>query len=152
MDDKKKKVREMLSFLTTEHRRLLDEVVKLEEELEKNVSQDILNAILDFINVEIEKHSQLEEVDLDNLLQEAGIDFDIDALNFGHQTLNEIGEHLEYLINLYKEGKKDYRGRDLSKEIIKTFKEYSTTLKDHFLEEENFFFPDILKYDLERFE
>jgi len=152
MESKKAKVREMLSYLTSEHRRLLDKSIDLERKLEKNFSMDTLDKILDFINVDIEEHSKLEEIDLDNLLQEAGIDFDIDALNFGHQTLKDVGEHLEYLIELYKGGSRDYRGRDLEKEIIKAFKEYSTTLKDHFLEEENFFFPNILKYDLERFE
>jgi iron-sulfur cluster repair protein YtfE (RIC family) len=152
MEDKKVKVRELLSYLTKEHKVLLEKANQLEKDLEKEVNLENVNKALDFINIDIEKHSKMEEIDLDKALQEAGIDFDIEALNFGHQTLNEIGEHFEYLADLFKKGETTYMNRDIKSELQKTFKEYSQTLKDHFLEEENFFFPDILKYDIERFE
>ncbi|WP_029520893.1 hemerythrin domain-containing protein [Persephonella sp. IF05-L8] len=147
------RVKEILTQLTKEHIILLKEVEDLENQLEKNFSEEVLNRALSFIQEKVSKHAHIEENDLDEALQEAGItDFDIDALNFGHRTLDEIAEHFEFLVNLYKKGEREYRGKDLQKEIVKTFHEFAQTLKDHFTEEEHFFFPDILKYDLERFE
>jgi hemerythrin-like domain-containing protein len=152
MEEKQSKVRKILSYLTQDHRRLLDLANGLEKDLEENFSDEVIEKIIQFIDEDVEKHSKIEEIDLDEALREARIDFDIEALNFGHQTLNDIADHFKYLVELYKKGESKYLNRDLRSEIVKTFKEYSQTLKDHFIEEENFFFPDILKYDLERFE
>jgi hemerythrin-like domain-containing protein len=147
------KVKQILNKLTEEHVVFLKKVEELEERLENQFSDEVLDEVMDFIKKDVAEHARVEEEDLDQALQEAGItDFDIEALNFGHRTLDEIAEHLEYLINLYKKGEREYRGRDIKKEIIKTAKEFFSTLKDHFTEEEDFFFPDILKYDIERFE
>lgn len=147
------RVKEILSQLTKEHVELLKESEEIEKQLEENFSEEAIDRALKFIHEKVNRHAEIEENDLDEALQEAGItDFDIEALNFGHRTLDEIAEHLEYLADLYKKGERKYRGRDLQKEIVKTFHEFAQTLKDHFTEEEHFFFPDILKYDLERFE
>jgi len=147
------KVKEILTKLTQEHVIYLKQVEEFERKLDTQFSPELIDEILSFIDEKIIEHARVEEEDLDIALQEAGItDFDIDALNFGHQTLDGIIEHLKYLNSLYKKGKTVYQGKDINKEIIKTSREFFTTLKDHFTEEEHFFFPDILKYDLERFE
>ena len=154
MDSKKvyKEIKNLLSELTEEHKILLKEGEEIKNLLENDLNDNIVLRLEDFLK-KVNRHAQIEENDLDKALQEAGItDFDIEALNFGHRTLDEIAEHLEYLVALYKKGERQYRGKDLQNEIIKTFHEYAQTLKDHFTEEEHFFFPDILKHDLERFE
>ncbi len=148
-----KKVKEILNQLTHEHVIFLKKTEELKEKLDNQFSEDVLNELMEFIKKDVSEHARVEEEDLEKALEEAGItDFDIEALNFGHRTLDEIAEHLEYLIELYKKGERKYMGRDLQSEIIKTAKEYFNTLKDHFTEEEDFFFPDILKYEMERFE
>jgi len=145
------KVKEILNRLTEEHVVYLKQVEDFERRLDTEFSPELIDEILKFIDEKIAEHARVEEEDLDIALQEAGItDFDIDALNFGHQTLEEIIEHLKYLVEQYKKGVTTYQGKDIQKEIIT--REFFTTLKDHFTEEEHFFFPDILKYDLERFE
>ncbi|NPA58420.1 MAG: hypothetical protein GXN94_03895 [Aquificae bacterium] len=147
------KVKEILTQLTKEHVVYLKQVEEFEKMLEEQFSPQLVQEIMEFIDEKIGEHARVEEEDLDIALQEAGItDFDIDALNFGHRTLDEIVEHLKYLVELYNQGKDTYQGKDLEGEIKKTAKEFFTTLKDHFTEEEHFFFPEILKYDLERFE
>jgi len=147
------KVKEILNRLTQEHVIYLKQVEEFEKRLDEGFSEELIDEIIRFIDEKIAEHARVEEEDLDIALQEAGItDFDIDALNFGHQTLDEIVEHLKYLVQLYRKGETTYQGKDIKKEIVKTAREFFTTLKDHFTEEEHFFFPDILKYDLERFE
>lgn len=147
------KVKEILNKLTHEHKVYLKKLEQLEERIEENFSEEVLDEVLRFIKTDILEHARVEEEDLDRALIEAGVkDFDIDALNFGHRTLDEILEHLEYLTDLYKKGERSYMGKDLKSEIVKTVKLFFSTLRDHFTEEEHFFFPDILKYDLERFE
>ncbi|WP_456464830.1 hypothetical protein [Persephonella sp.] len=148
-----KKVKDILNRLTEEHVVFLKKVEKLEDQLKKNFSEKTLDELMDFIKKDVLEHARVEEEDLEKALEEAGItDFDTEALNFGHRTLDEIIQHLEYLIDLYKKGERKYMGRDLQSEIVKTAEEFFTTLRDHFTEEEDFFFPDILKYDIERFE
>ncbi len=148
-----KKVKDILNRLTEEHVVFLKKIEELEKKLKDNFSEDILDELMSFIKKDVLEHARVEEEDLEKALEEAGItDFDIEALNFGHRTLDEIIQHLEYLIDLYKKGERKYMGRELQSEIIKTAQEFFTTLKDHFTEEEDFFFPDILKYDMERFE
>jgi len=147
------KVKKILSQLTEEHTIYLKKTEEFDKRLDGEFSEKLLDEILSFIQNEIGEHARIEEEDLDIALQEAGItDFDIDALNFGHQTLDDIAQHFEYLVGLYKKGERKYRGKDLEEEIKKSAREFFYTLKDHFTEEEHFFFPDILKYDLERFE
>ncbi|WP_457642912.1 hypothetical protein [Persephonella sp.] len=147
------KVKQILTKLTQEHVEYLKKVEEFERKLETEFSPELVDQILQFIDNDIAEHARVEEEDLDEALKEAGItDFDIEALNFGHQTLDEIVEHLKFLVDKYRAGEATYLGKDLKKEIIKTAKEFFTTLKDHFTEEEDFFFPDILKYDIERFE
>ena len=148
------KVKEILNKLTEEHVVYLKQVEEFEKKLdEENFSIQLIDDIIKFIDEQISEHARVEEEDLDVALKEAGItDFDIDALNFGHQTLDEIIQHLKYLTDKYKKGVQTYQGKDIRDEIKKTAKEFFTTLKDHFTEEEHFFFPEILKYDLERFE
>ncbi|WP_293445485.1 hemerythrin domain-containing protein [Persephonella sp.] len=148
-----KKVKDILNQLTQEHVIFLKKTEELKEKLDNQFSEDVLDELMDFIKKDVLEHARVEEEDLEKALEEAGItDFDVEALNFGHRTLDEIIQHLEYLIDLYKKGERKYRGRDLKSEIIKTADEFFQTLKDHFTEEEDFFFPDILKYDIERFE
>lgn len=147
------KVKKILNQLTEEHKILLKKAKQIQEELETNFSEETLEKMMNFIKNDVVEHARVEEEDLDEALKEAGItNFDIEALNFGHRTLDEIAEYLEYLTNLYRKGERKYRGRDLQKEIIAAFSEFLTTLKDHFVEEEHYFFPDILKYDIERLE
>ncbi len=147
------KVKEILNKLTQEHKLLLKKSEELEKELEENFSPETIDKIIKFIDEDVGEHARVEEEDLDEALEEAGItEFDIEALNFGHRTLDEIADHIKYVASLYKEGKNEYLGKDIKKELIKSVKLFFSTLKDHFTEEEHFFFPDILKYDLERFE
>lgn len=147
------KVKTILNQLTHEHKILLKKSEELEKELEQNFSTETIDKVLKFIEEDVGEHARIEEEDLDEAIEEAGItEFDIEALNFGHRTLDEIAEHIKYVASLYKEGKKEYMGKDIKTELIKSVKLFFSTLKDHFTEEEHFFFPDILKYDLERFE
>lgn len=148
MGDKEtfRKIRELLSKLTDEHKKLLKEGEYIKGKLEEGINRDTIEKIENFLS-EVNKHAYVEENDLDNLINEAGItEFDTEALNFGHRTLEEIEEYINFLINKYKDGEDEYRGKSINYHLKKSFNEYLTTLKDHFTEEEFYFFPDILKF------
>ena len=148
--DKISKVKNLLSELTSEHLKILEKAKYIEKELNEPISEDIIEEILKFLTKDVYEHAQKEEIDLEQAVLDANITtFDIEALKFGHTTLEEIEEHLKYLISLYKKGERKYLNKDLEDEIKKEFIQYVQTLKDHFIEEENFFFPDILNYDIE---
>ena len=141
-----KKIKELLSQLTEEHKVLLKEGEEIKALLERDIDDEIVDRLEKFLT-QVNEHAKVEEEDLDSLIEEAEInEFDIEALNFGHRTLEEIEEHINFLIDKYKSGENSYKGKPLNYHLSKTFNEYLTTLKDHFTEEEFYFFPDILKF------
>ena len=87
-------IKNLLSQLTDEHKKLLKEGEYIRAKLEEGVNTDTLEEIENFLS-EVNKHAYVEENDLDNLINKAGItEFDTEALNFGHRTLEEIGKEL----------------------------------------------------------
>ena len=140
------KIKELLSQLTEEHKLLLKEGEEIKKLLEKELNDNSIKMLEDFLT-KVNKHAEVEENDLDSLINEAGItEFDIEALNFGHKTLEEIEDYINFFVEKYKNGEDSYKGKPLNYHLSKTFNEYLTTLKDHFTEEEFYFFPDILKF------
>ena len=140
------KIKELLSQLTEEHKVLLKEGEEIKKLLEKELNDNSIKMLEDFLT-KVNKHAEVEENDLDRLINEAGItEFDIEALNFGHRTLEEIEDYINFFIEKYKNGEDSYKGKPLNYHLSKTFNDYLTTLKDHFTEEEFYFFPDILKF------
>ena len=94
-----KKIRNLLSQLTEEHKKLLASGEALYQELDTDINKKILDSIKEFI-LKVDRHAYIEENDLYRLINEAGIDeFDTEALNFGHRTLEEIEEHIIFLID-----------------------------------------------------
>ncbi len=140
------KIERILKELTVEHTDLLKKIKGFQERLENDFSDKLLDDILQFIDNELEEHARKEEEDLVDAIEEADATFDSGALIFGHQTLVDAIEDLKTAVEEYKKGKTS------QKEVVKYADRVFTLIKDHFIEEEHFLFPDILKLDLERFE
>ncbi|WP_457642274.1 hypothetical protein [Persephonella sp.] len=140
------KIERILKELTVEHTEFLNKIKNFQEKLENDFSEELLEEILEFIEKDIEEHARKEEEDLVDAIEEADKNFDSDALIFGHQTLNDAVDDLKSVIDEFKIGKTS------QKEVVKYAERLFTLIKDHFIEEEHFLFPDILKLELERFE
>ncbi|WP_456400059.1 hemerythrin domain-containing protein [Persephonella sp.] len=137
------KIERLLKELTTEHKEFLNKMKEFQERLEKEFSEETVEEIIKFLDEDIERHAKKEEEDLVDAIEEADANFDSGALIFGHQTLNDGIDDLKTAFEEYKNGKAD------EKEVIKYIDRVFILLKDHFVEEEHYLFPDILKLDLE---
>ncbi|WP_457621190.1 hemerythrin domain-containing protein [Persephonella sp.] len=140
------KIEKILKELTVEHTHLLKKIKEFQERLENDFSDELIDEILKFIDEELEEHARKEEEDLVDAIEEADANFDSGALIFGHQTLVDGIEDFKTVVEEYRKGKSS------QKDVVKYADRVFTLIKDHFIEEEHFLFPDILKLDLERFE
>ncbi|NPA53927.1 MAG: hypothetical protein GXO21_04595 [Aquificae bacterium] len=137
------RLEELIKELTVEHTEHLKKVEEFKKQLDKNFSPELVEEILEFFKTEVENHAIKEEEDLVEEIEKVAPDFDTEAIVFGHNTLREAIEDLETTFEEYKKGK-------ASEEKIKKFaNQLFIILKDHFVEEENFLFPDLKKYDIE---
>ncbi|RMD45266.1 MAG: hemerythrin domain-containing protein [Aquificota bacterium] len=137
------KLEQLIKELTIEHTEQLKKVEDFKKRLDKEFSVELVEEILNFFKTEVENHAIKEEEDLINEIEKVAPEFDTEAIVFGHNTLREAIEDLEATLDEYKKGK-------ASEEKVKKFaNQLFTILKDHFVEEENFLFPDLKKYDIE---
>ncbi|ACO03366.1 MAG TPA: hypothetical protein DEP48_07920 [Persephonella sp.] len=140
------KIERILKELTVEHTDLLKKIKDFQERLESDFSDELIDEILKFLDEELEEHARKEEEDLVDAIEEADATFDSGALIFGHQTLVDAIDDFKTAVDEYRKGKSS------QKDVVKYADRVFTLIKDHFIEEEHFLFPDILKLDLERFE
>lgn len=137
------KLEQLITELTTEHTEQLKKVEEFKKRMEKEFSQELVEEIIHFLKTDVENHALKEEEDLINEIEKVAPDFDTEAIVFGHNTLREAIEDLEATYEEFKKGK-------ASEEKLKKFiNQVFIILKDHFVEEENFLFPDLKKYDIE---
>ncbi len=137
------KLEQLIKELTIEHTEQLKKVEDFKKRLDKEFSVELVEEILNFFKTEVENHAIKEEEDLINEIEKVAPEFDTEAIVFGHNTLREAIEDLEATLDEHKKGK-------ASEEKVKKFaNQLFTILKDHFVEEENFLFPDLKKYDIE---
>ncbi len=137
------RLEELIKELTVEHTEHLKKVEEFKKRLEKEFSPELIEEILNFFKTEVENHAIKEEEELVEEIEKVAPDFDTEAIVFGHNTLREAIEDLEETLKEYKQGK-------ASEEKVKKFaNQLFIILKDHFVEEENFLFPDLKRYDIE---
>lgn len=116
------------------------EINKILKNFEKKLENFTLNdakELLNFILTDVENHAKEEdEIFLPKVLN-IYPDYDAEAFSFAHQTIREETEYLSQAIDEVIKGKrKESDLKNFAKRVI-------NTIYDHFLEEENFFFPDI---------
>ncbi len=137
------RLEQLITELTTEHTEQLKKVEDFKKRMEEGLTDELIEEILNFLKTEVENHALKEEEDLINEIEKVAPDFDTEAIIFGHNTLREAIEDLKATYEEYKKGK-------ASEEKLKKFiNQVFIILKDHFIEEENFLFPDLKKYDIE---
>jgi len=137
------KLEQLIKELTVEHTEQLKKIEDFKKRLDKEFSVELVEEILNFFKTEVENHAIKEEEDLINEIEKVAPDFDTEAIVFGHNTLREAIEDLEATLEEYKKGK------STEAKVKKFANQLFTILKDHFVEEENFLFPDLKKYDIE---
>lgn len=122
--------------LISQHREMNKILKNFEKKLE-NFTLNDAKQLLNFVLTYIENHAKEEdEIFLPKVLN-IYPDYDAEAFSFAHQTIREETEYLSQAIDEVIKGKK-------KESVLKNFaKKLITTIYDHFLEEENFFFPDI---------
>ena len=133
----------LIEHLIEEHQDYLKKIKNFQEQLEKNFSEELVQDILKFLKEDIEEHAEKEENELVNEILKINPDYDEEAIIFGHNTIREAVQDLE---DTYYEFKK---GKAKKEDIIKYANKAFTIVKDHFLEEENFLFPDIRRLEKE---
>ncbi len=137
------RLEELIKELTVEHTEHLKKIEEFKRQLDEKFSPELVEEILEFFKTEVENHAIKEEEELVEEIEKVAPDFDTEAIVFGHNTLREAIEDLEATLEEYKKGK-------ASEEKVKKFaNQLFIILKDHFVEEENFLFPDLKKYDIE---
>lgn len=137
---------ELKSFieeLVQEHKDYIQRMELWKKQLSKNINEQLLNDIIQFLKNDIQKHAEKEEEKLNEDLEKIYEDFDSQAIAFAHDMIDEA---IDDVLNYYEKYKKDKKYEEkLKKGIEKVF----TMLKDHFSEEENFLFPNIYKEEKE---
>ncbi len=137
------KIEKLIQELTIEHTEQLKKVEEFKKKLNENFSAELVEDIINFFKTEVENHAIKEEDELVEEIEKVAPEFDTEAIVFGHNTLREAIEYLEDTLNEYKKGKA--KEEDVKKYANQLF----AILKDHFVEEENFLFPELKKYDIE---
>ncbi len=134
---------ELIEHLIDEHQIYNKKMKDYLKQLEENFSEGLVEEIINFLEKDIEEHAEKEENDLVNAILKVNPDYDEEAIIFGHNTIREAVEDLKDTYEEYKQGKA--KKEDIIKYASKAF----TIVKDHFLEEENFLFPDIRRMEKE---
>ncbi len=109
------------------------------KQLKNSINDELINEIIYFLENDIQKHAEKEEENLNEDIEQIYEDFDSEAIVFAHDVIDEA---VDDVINYYQKYKKDKKYKE---KLIKSIEKVFTMLKDHFLEEENFLFPNVYK-------
>ncbi len=130
-------IRNLIEELIEEHQNYIQKMKDFEKRLESDFSEEVLEDILKFLETDIQEHAQKEEENLNEEVEGKFPDFDSQAIKFAHDVIDEAIEDLKWEISL-----NDKKNHD---KVIKQIKKIFSMIKDHFLEEENFLFPNVYK-------
>jgi hemerythrin-like domain-containing protein len=136
-------VEELIEHLIDEHQQYLKKIKDFQKRLEEDFSNELVEEIIEFLEKDIEDHAEKEENQLVEAILKINPDYDEEAIIFGHNTIREAVQDLK---DTYEELK---QGKAKKEDIIKYANRAFTIVKDHFLEEENFLFPDIRRMEKE---
>jgi len=136
-------IERLIDELIEEHHVYLSKIRIYQKEIEDNFSNQLVESIIHFLKKDIEEHAQKEETKLIEEILKMDPDYDEEAIIFGHNTIREATEDLEYSFEDFKKGKIN------KKQVIKYINKVFTIIKDHFQEEENFLFPDVRNIEKE---
>ncbi len=134
---------ELIEHLIDEHQAYNQKMKEFQKALEENFSNELVEEIINFLEKDIEEHAEKEENDLVEAILKRNPDYDEEAIIFGHNTIREAVQDLKDTYEEFKQGKAK------KEDIIKYANKAFTIVKDHFLEEENFLFPDIRRMEKE---
>ncbi len=134
---------ELIEHLIDEHQVYNKKMREFQKALEQNFSNELVEEIINFLEKDIEEHAEKEENDLVDAILKKNPDYDEEAIIFGHNTIREAVQDLKDTYEEFKQGKAK------KEDIIKYANKAFTIVKDHFLEEENFLFPDIRRMEKE---
>jgi len=134
---------ELIEHLIDEHQIYNKKMRDFQKQLEENFSNELVEEIINFLEKDIEEHAEKEENDLVDAILKVNPDYDEEAIIFGHNTIREAVQDLKDTYEEFKQGKAK------KEDIIKYANKAFTIVKDHFLEEENFLFPDIRRMEKE---
>ena len=134
---------ELIEHLIDEHQAYNKKIKEFQKALEENFSNELVEEIINFLEKDIEEHAEKEENDLVEAILKRNPDYDEEAIIFGHNTIREAVQDLKDTYEEFKQGKAK------KEDIIKYANKAFTIVKDHFLEEENFLFPDIRRMEKE---
>ncbi len=134
---------ELIENLIEEHQIYNKKIKEFQKQLEENFSEELVEEIINFLEKDIEDHAEKEENDLVDEILKRNPDYDEEAIIFGHNTIREAVQDLKDTFEEFKQGKAT------KEDIIKYANKAFTIVKDHFLEEENFLFPDIRRMEKE---
>ena len=134
---------ELIEQLIDEHQIYNKKMKEYQKRLKEDFSEDLVKDIIKFLEKDIEEHAEKEEEDLISSILKINPDYDEEAIIFGHNTIREAVQDLKDTYEEYK------RGKATKEEIIKYANKAFNIVKDHFLEEENFLFPDMRRIEKE---
>jgi len=122
--------------LIDDHKAINKVLREFEKKLDNFTVLDAEN-LLNFVLIEVENHAIKEdEIFLPKVLK-IYPNYDAESFSFAHLTIREEADYLKQTI-------KDVNLGNSKEDILKTYtKKLIKIIYDHFLEEENFFFPDI---------
>lgn len=127
--------------LITEHKEINAVLKNYEKKLE-NLSQDDIKNFIEFVETVVENHARREDEDFMIKVLQINPEYDAEAFSFAHNTIREGVQDLKDIFEEYLKGTK------LLKDVYPFVKRVIILIYDHFLEEENFFFPDIKRIKL----
>lgn len=127
---------EWIEKLTEEHR-VINRVLKDYEKNLDNLQKEDIENFLDFIQTTVENHAHREDEEFLAEVLKVMPDYDAQVFSFAHGTIREGVDHLNESLEEYLSGKSKIE------DVRKYVKKIITLIYDHFLEEENFFFPEI---------
>ncbi|RMD45795.1 MAG: hypothetical protein D6834_03300 [Aquificota bacterium] len=132
-----------LEKLKKEHEDYINKINKWKKDLRYNFNEELVKDIILFLENEIQRHAEKEEENLTEEIEKIYPDFDAQAIVFAHDVLDEAIEDVKDYYEKYKKDK-EYKNK-----LIKSIEKVFTMIKDHFMEEENFLFPNIYKEEKE---
>ena len=136
-------LKSFIEELKQEHQDYIQKMDSWKRQLRISINDELIKEIIQFLKNNIQDHAEKEEEKLNEEIEKIYNDFDSEAIVFAHDVIDEA---IDDVVNYYEKYKKDKKYEEkLKKSIEKVF----TMLKDHFLEEENFLFPNVYKEEKE---
>lgn len=132
-------LKSLIEELKQEHQDYIQKMDFWRKQLKNSINDELINEIIYFLENDIQKHAEKEEENLNEDIEQIYEDFDSEAIVFAHDVIDEA---VDDVINYYQKYKKDKKYKE---KLIKSIEKVFTMLKDHFLEEENFLFPNVYK-------